>query len=88
MIKFAHLEHLDGIIKLWEKNRSTLGLMPKDAFRDNIQKKWILISCNKSNEVEAYLQFRHTNRTQTISIVHLCVSTDYRGKNLAKKTLR
>ncbi|HAF36354.1 MAG TPA: hypothetical protein DCG88_20595 [Sphingobacterium sp.] len=87
MIKFAHLEHLDGIIKLWEKNRSTLGLMPKDAFRDNIQKKWILVSCNKGNEVEAYLQFRHTNRTQTISIVHLCVSADYRGKNLAKKLL-
>lgn len=87
MIKIAQVNHLDNIIKLWQKNRATLGLMPQNAFRECIKKRWILVSCNESDDVVAYLQFRFTNRTQTISIVHLCVAEELRGNNIAKELL-
>jgi GNAT superfamily N-acetyltransferase len=78
-ITSAKLEHLDDILRIWGPNRQTLGLMPKDAFKDSIKKNWILL-CWESDKVVGYLQFRFTIRTQTLSIVHLCIETEYRRK--------
>lgn len=87
MITIAKSTHLDGILKLWKENRSTLGLMPKDAFIECIKKRWIFVSCDELGRVNGYLQFRHTNRTQTISIVHLCINKNDRGQGVAKHLL-
>ncbi|WP_188347465.1 GNAT family N-acetyltransferase [Sphingobacterium cavernae] len=76
---------LEGILKLWKRHRSTLGLMPRDAFEEHIKKKWILICLNDQNDIVGYLQFRYTYRTQTVSIVHLCVCENLRGTGIAKK---
>ncbi|WP_379085535.1 GNAT family N-acetyltransferase [Pedobacter sp. UC225_65] len=79
-IIFAKPTDLDDILKIWGPNRQTLGLMPKDAFKESIKKKWVLL-CQVNNSTIGYLQFRFTNRTQTLSIVHLCIEQEHRGKN-------
>lgn len=76
---YATQKHLDQIVKLWGLNRSTLGLMPKDAFIEAIRKKWVIIQLD-GEVVTGYLQFRFTQRTQTLSIVHLCIDIEFRGK--------
>ncbi|MBC6108994.1 GNAT family N-acetyltransferase [Pedobacter fastidiosus] len=78
-IVFAKQSDLDDILRIWGPNRQTLGLMPKDAFKESIAKKWVLI-CKEEDSTVGYLQFRFTNRTQILSIVHLCVEKEYRGK--------
>ncbi|RZK43339.1 MAG: GNAT family N-acetyltransferase [Pedobacter sp.] len=78
-ISYAKPSDLDDIVKIWGPNRNTLGLMPKDAFKDSIRKKWILL-CKVENTTVGYLQFRFTNRTQNLSIVHLCIEKEHRGK--------
>lgn len=78
-IIFATNEHLDAIVEIWGENRQTLGLMPRDAFADSIKKRWILLCCI-GKEIVGYLQFRHTMKTQTLSIVHLCIEKSHRGK--------
>lgn len=83
-ITFAKLDHLGDILRIWGPNRQTLGLMPKDAFLDSIKKKWVLI-CLEDDLVIGYLQFRFTNRTQTLSIVHLCIEKSYRRKGYSEK---
>ncbi|RZL50347.1 MAG: GNAT family N-acetyltransferase [Pedobacter sp.] len=85
-ISFANSTHLDEIYRIWGLNRATLGLMPKDAFKDCIKKKWIIIA-SINNCVVGYLQFRHTARTQTLSIVHLCVDSSSRGSGISDKLL-
>lgn len=79
----ADLSHLDDICRLWGANRGTLGLMPKDAFIESIKKRWVLIA-TVDKVVSAYLLFRFTNKTQTVSIVHLCVDRSFRSKGLSK----
>lgn len=78
-IIYAKQSDLDDILKIWGPNRQTLGLMPKDAFKESIKKKWMLL-CQVDNATVGYLQFRFTNRTQTLAIVHLCVDRTHRGK--------
>lgn len=57
--------------------------MPRDAFIESIHKKWVLVAL--ANDVPCgYLLFRYTNRTQTVSIVHLCVEKESRGSGLSK----
>jgi len=85
-ITLASLSDLEFIYKLWGANRATLGLMPKDAFKDAIRKKWVLIS-SENNLITGYLLFRFTNRNQTLSIVHLCVDKSNRGKGLSSKLI-
>lgn len=82
-IIFAKPNHLEDILRIWGPNRQTLGLMPKDAFKESIKKKWILV-LQLEDEVIAYLQFRFTNRTQTLSIVHLCVEKIHRGNGFSE----
>lgn len=85
-INFAEAKDLDSIILLWGANRATLGLMPKDAFVDHIEKRWVLVAYENSCLI-GYLQFRYTARTQTLSIVHLCVNRANRGQKLAEKLI-
>ncbi|MGN6640774.1 MAG: GNAT family N-acetyltransferase, partial [Mucilaginibacter sp.] len=76
---FAKPDHFDAIYTIWGLNRATLGLMPKDAFKDSISKKWLLIA-TIDNHIVGYLQFRYTARNQTLSIVHLCIDKASRGQ--------
>ncbi|MES2458234.1 MAG: GNAT family N-acetyltransferase [Bacteroidota bacterium] len=81
-IHYAKADHLESICKIWGLNRATLGLMPRDAFKDCIAKKWILVA-ERSNQIVGYLQFRYTAKNQTLSIVHLCVDISSRGQRVS-----
>jgi len=85
-IIYAKIDHLEPIYKIWGLNRATLGLMPKDAFKECIVKKWILVA-EIDGQIVGYLQFRYTNRNQTLSIVHLCIDVSSRGQGIAEKLL-
>lgn len=81
-LAFARVDHFESIHRLWGKNRSMLGLMPKGAFLDAIKKNWILIKLIDGNVV-GYLKFRYTERNQTLSIVHLCIDARFRKNGYA-----
>jgi len=81
-IKFASLKQVDDIDKLWGIDRATLGFMSRGAFIQAIKKRWILVYINE-DKVVGYLQFRFTQKTQCLSIVHLCVDRDYRGLGIS-----
>ncbi|WP_158829331.1 GNAT family N-acetyltransferase [Mucilaginibacter lacusdianchii] len=87
MVKFAEAEHLETIFKLWGQNRATLGLMPKDAFKECIKKRWLLVALDGEQQVRGYLQFRFTAKTQNLSVVHLCIDKAYRGQGIARSLL-
>ena len=59
-----------------------LGLMPKDAFKDALKKRWILIAL-VDGFIVGYLLFRHTVRNQTLAITHLCIDKSFRGQKLS-----
>ncbi len=77
--------YLQDVIQLWGQNRKTLGLFPKDAFRERATKRQILIAIDFEAEFAGYLLFRTSyNR---ITIVHLCVARSHRGKGITKKLI-
>lgn len=77
--------YLQNVIKLWGENRKTLGLFPKDAFRERAIKREILVAIDSEAEFAGYLLFRTSyNR---VTIVHLCISPPHRGKGITKKLI-
>lgn len=71
---------IENIIELGDNNSKTLGFFPKEAFRNAGKKKKIIVSLEGS-KLLGYLIF-NVNRMQRTKIVHLCVSTDSRGKKI------
>jgi GNAT superfamily N-acetyltransferase len=81
-IEYATLDHIDEIDRLWGMERATLGFMPREAFISAIKKKWIFVYFS-NDKIEAYLQFRFTQKTQCLNIVHLCVDKQFRGQGIS-----
>lgn len=77
--------YLQDVIQLWGQYRKTLGLFPKDAFKERASKGEILIAIDSEAEFAGYLLFRTSyNR---ITIVHLCIAPSHRGKGITKKLI-
>lgn len=64
---------------LGKKNSATLGFMPEGGFEDHARNKCIIIA-HDGKVLAGYLMYRIVSRFSRISIVHLCVNDDYRGK--------
>jgi predicted nucleic acid-binding protein/GNAT superfamily N-acetyltransferase len=79
-------KYLDAVISLGTKHSNTLGFMPVGGFHDHARKRWIIIA-HKDNELLGYLLFRLGTRNSRISIAHLCVKPEHRGKQIAFKLL-
>lgn len=77
---------LSAVINLGKKHSKTLGLFPEGAFRDHARKKNIYAAV-EDEIVLGYILFRITQSKQTLSIAHLCVGEEHRGKGLAKALL-
>jgi predicted GNAT family acetyltransferase/predicted nucleic acid-binding protein len=75
-------EYLGTVMQLWRKNSSTLGFFPEGAFKDYASKKNILVAIN-NNLCVGYLLYRSSQKQQ-ITIQHLCIDDDHRGKGTAK----
>lgn len=86
MIRFEYIDHhsswLDRVIELGDQNSKTLGHFPREAFKEQAKRKWILIAFQKG-ELLGYLMFRFIQKSQSVSITHLCVHEDWRGKQIA-----
>lgn len=67
---------------LGRKNSATLGFMPDGGFEDHAKNKCLIIA-HDGKTLAGYLMFRIAFRLSRISIVHLCVSDNYRGKNIS-----
>ena len=78
-------KYLDDVIALGDSNKKTLGLFPKDAFKESASKKRIIIAIDEANnELVGYLLYSISRRKMLVSIVHLCVSSDWRGKGISR----
>ncbi len=89
-MKLEFIDHnnrfLDDVIALGTKHSNTLGFMPIGGFREHARKKWIIIA-HKDNELLGYLLFRLGKRNSKISIAHLCIKPEHRGKQISSKLI-
>lgn len=74
------------VITLGKKHSKTLGFMPDGGFEDHAKKECIIIA-HDASELYGYLMFRVVRSSSRISIVHLCVSDDHRGKDISIQLL-
>ena len=74
------------IVALGKKNSATLGFMPDGGFEDHANKHCIIIAYNENNLL-GYLMYREVPRHSRVSIVHLCIDKEYRGKNITSNLL-
>lgn len=74
-------ELLRDVIELGRANAKTLGFFPEGAFEDYASRGQVL-ACVEDGDVAGYVAFR--TRNLTITLVHLCVATDFRERGIAK----
>jgi len=74
------------VISLGKKHSATLGFMLDGGFIDHARKKWIIIA-RSGSELLGYLMYRIVPRKSRISIVHLCIKEESRGKNVSTQLL-
>ena len=76
----------EDVKALGRKNSATLGFMPEGGFEDHARNKFIIIA-HDGKTLAGYLMFRVVSRFSRVSIVHLCVSEEYRGKGVSTTLL-
>ena len=76
--------YLSTVIDLWSPNRSTLGFLPKDAFKEKAAKKQIIVAIAEQNNCIGYLLYNSSYSHDRVTIVHLCINNSYRRKGVAK----
>ncbi|MDW3192727.1 MAG: GNAT family N-acetyltransferase [Cytophagales bacterium] len=90
-MRFKYIDHRDGflqkVIELGDRNSSTLGHFTREAFKAVAKKKWILI-CHEGESLLGYIMFRVVQKSNSLSITHLCVNDDCRGKGVANELIR
>ncbi len=76
-------KYMEEIIKLADKNSSTLGFLPYEAFYKHAEKGH-LIACidNSKDKCAAYTLY--TTGKGRVKLTHLCVDDEYRGRDIAK----
>lgn len=88
-IKVFQIDHnskyLNNVIALGDTYKSTLGLFPKDAYKESASKKWIIVAVDDTKDkLAGYLLYSVSRRTMLVSIVHLCVDEPWRGNGITK----
>lgn len=79
-------EHLKRVKELGYKNSRTLGFLPEGAFDDYAERKQIIVALNSQKECIGYLLYRTSNKK--VSIVHLCIDSNYRRRGIARKLVQ
>jgi len=88
-IKIIQIDHnskyLKEVIALGDANKSTLGLFPKEAYKESASKKWILVAIDEiTGNLVGYLLYSTSRRKMLVSIVHLCIASWCRGQGITK----
>lgn len=78
------IKYIDQIQTLGDKNSSTLGFMPAEAFKQFAQDGYIFYAL-QGRVIVAYALFRIQKRKNAIVLTHLCVSDSCRGTGIAKE---
>lgn len=79
--------YLSEIKKLWRTHSITLGFFPDGAFDEHAKKGMILVAMSPDKDFMGYLLYRSVRRGAgwpIAVVVHLCVSSKYRKKGVAK----
>lgn len=77
---------LTDVMKLGKKNSSTLGFLPEGGFLEHAKKRHILVAY-EDDILLGYILFRISLRTNILSITHLCVDSEFRGKKVSTSLL-
>ena len=88
-IKISQIDHnskyLNDVIALGDANKRTLGLFPKDAYRESASKKRIIIAVDETTDkLAGYLLYSISRKKMLVSIVHMCVDVSFRGKKISR----
>ena len=76
----------EQVIALGDKNRKTLGMLPKKAFEEYADQKTILTATSQQGELAGYLLYGKSS-SSVIRLTHLCVCESFRGKGIGKKLI-
>lgn len=77
---------LEKVLALSDKNKKTLGLIPRAAFIESAKQRCILV-LSVGGEVLGYCLFRKAKRARLIKITQLCVSKNHRGLGYSEKLI-
>lgn len=77
------IEDFESLYELYKTSSNTLGLMPKDGFKDYLEKGGIIGGFDDSSMLVGYLMFG-VRRDGRVRIAHLCVAEEQRGAGLAR----
>ena len=80
-------EKLDDVLVLHKANSKTLGFLARRAFEEAASKNEIIISVDSNNNLAGYILYYINKRGNFISITHLCVSSSFRKKGVAKSLI-
>ena len=78
--------YIKQIQKLADKNASTLGFIPAQAYVQFVKDKKIFCAVN-NNKVVAYVLFRYNRTENKVVLVHVCVDHAHRKSGVAIKLL-
>lgn len=87
-IEFINIRHelYPAVKALGRKFASTLGFMPDGGFDDYATRRCI-ITASDGDKLMGYLMFRHPNRHNRVTIVHLAIDNPYQHKGIHIKLL-
>jgi len=78
-------KHLADVIALGDANKGTLGLFPKEAYKESASKKQIIVAVDEvSGKLIGYLLYSTSRRKMLVSIVHLCIHSSYRRQGITR----
>lgn len=88
--KISQIDHnskyLNDVIALGDTNKSTLGLFPKEAYKESASKKQIIVAIDETTgNLVGYLLYNVSRRKMLVSIVHLCIDTMWRRKGITEQ---
>jgi len=72
---------IDKVIALGDENTKTLGLMPREGYRQHADRSCLLVA-TKNDDIAGFILFRKTVKNRRIRIVQLCVNSNFRGKGI------
>ena len=78
--------YYERVIELGNASSATLGLLPYSAINEAAVEGRVLV-CVEDGEVKGYALFRKRIRTGDISLTHLCVDQDQRGRGIARELI-
>ena len=79
-------KYIDQIQSLGDKHRDTLGFLPAGSFKEYADTGSLFCAVNQG-QVIAYVLFRYRKRSNSILLVHVCVSSEIQHKGIGAELI-